>query len=159
MRAILLLPLVADHWEISLSSQSFSSWIDLQEVKWINVAPTLGLTGLFVERQTMQINTNSVTGNQVTVKWHCWLGKYFYYNAVMGPGFSHLLIAADPTSSARRRKQRRAEPELHPSSSSCILKVLRVLAFLGHFKFWMGIWNVLRCNGLGILNPKHMWKS
>ena len=44
-------------------------------------------------------------------------------------------------------------------SSSCILKSHAFLAFLGHFKFWMGIWNVLRCNGLEILNPKHMWKS
>ena len=31
-------------------------------------------------------------------------------------------------------------------------------AFLGHFWFWMGICNVPRWNGLGILIPKHMWK-
>ena len=37
---------------------------------------------------------------------------------VLGPGVSHLLIAANSISSARRRKQRRAVPELHPSSSS-----------------------------------------
>ena len=74
--------------------------------------------------------------------------------------FSSKNIAANPVSSIWRRKQRRAEPEIHPSSSSsCILKSHAFLAFLGHFKFWMGIWNVLRCNGLGILNPKHMWKS
>ena len=35
-----------------------------------------------------------------------------------GPGVSHLLIAAYSISSARRRKQRRAVPELQPSSSS-----------------------------------------
>ena len=33
----------------------------------------------------------------------------------MGPGVSHLLSAAYSISSARRRKQRRAVPELHPS--------------------------------------------
>ena len=32
-------------------------------------------------------------------------------------------------------------------------------AFLGDLQFWMGIWNVLRWNGLEILIPKHMWKS
>ena len=32
----------------------------------------------------------------------------------MGPGFCHLLDSANPISSARRRKQRRAEPELYP---------------------------------------------
>ena len=38
-------------------------------------------------------------------------------------------------------------------------KVFAFLVFLLHFKFWMGIWNVLRCHGLKILNPKHMWKT
>ena len=33
------------------------------------------------------------------------------------------------------------------------------LAFLGHFKFWMGFWHVLRCKGLKIQNLKHTWKS
>ena len=37
---------------------------------------------------------------------------------ILGPGVSHLLNSANPISSARRRKQRRAEPELYPSSSS-----------------------------------------
>ena len=54
---------------------------------------------------------------QVSVKWHYWLGS-FLYQAVLGPGVSHLLITANPISTARKRKQRRAEPELHPSSSS-----------------------------------------
>ena len=33
------------------------------------------------------------------------------------------------------------------------------LAFLGQFRFWMGIIWVARWNGLEILIPKHMWKS
>ena len=33
------------------------------------------------------------------------------------------------------------------------------LAFLGQFRFWMGIIWVARWNGLKILIPKHMWKS
>ena len=27
------------------------------------------------------------------------------------------------------------------------------------FKFCMGIWNVLKCKGIKILNPKHIWKT
>ena len=50
-----------------------------------------------------------------------------------------------------------------PHSSSFTLDSWReshaFLAFLGHFKFWMGFWHVLRCKGLKILNLKHMWKS
>ena len=33
------------------------------------------------------------------------------------------------------------------------------LAFLGQFRFWMGIIWVARWNGLESLIPKHMWKS
>ena len=40
------------------------------------------------------------------------------YLVVLGPGVSRLLIAANTISSARRRKQRRAVPELHTSSFS-----------------------------------------
>ena len=33
------------------------------------------------------------------------------------------------------------------------------IAFLGPFRFWMGICNVPKWNELEILIPKHMWKS
>ena len=103
-----------------------------------------------------KLKSNSARGNQVTVKWYCWLGKYFYYIVVMGPGVSHLLIAADPTSSARRRKQRRAVPELHPLlfSSSCpicwhILNIFMTYILFSWFIFTVGLvmtcwWFVLR---------------
>ena len=75
MRAVLLFPLIANLVGDFPSCQYFLGWIDLQEYKLINVATIPGLTGLFDERQTMQINTNSAKGNQVTVKWYCWLGN------------------------------------------------------------------------------------
>ena len=34
-----------------------------------------------------------------------------------------------------------------------------VLAFSGHFVYWMGMFKVFRWNGIEILIPKHPWKS
>ena len=53
--------------------------------------------------------------------------------------------------------------DLRRHSSGFILdrwgEIPAFLAFWGDLQFWMGIWNVLRWNGLKILILKHMWKS
>ena len=53
--------------------------------------------------------------------------------------------------------------DLRRHSSGFILdrwgEIPAFLAFWGDLQFWMGIWNVLRWNGLKILIPKHTWKS